>query len=71
MSNVIEIKKKGEIEYIFDQAVSGEIISSQHLEIIFVGKQNRFHLDFSALLGDFSSHENLFFEMAELFTYLK
>ncbi len=61
----------GAVEYLFDRTVKGEIETTHHLEYIFAGQLNRYHLDFSAPAEPFASFRELFAQMAEQFTYLK
>lgn len=60
----------GVLEYLFDRMVKGELQTTRHIEYIFVGKDLRYHLDFSVPEGDFETHEDLFEAMARTFTYL-
>lgn len=61
----------GLVEYLSDRTVKGEIETTRHVEYIFVGRINRYHLDFSAPANRFDAHHGLFAAMAELFTYLR
>lgn len=61
----------GLVEYLFDRTIKGEIDMTRHVEYIFVGRINRYHLDFSAPANRFDAHQGLFAAMAELFMYLR
>ncbi|MCJ7568548.1 MAG: hypothetical protein MUO58_13505, partial [Anaerolineales bacterium] len=60
----------GVVEYLFDRPVQGKIETTHHIEYIFLGQINRYHLDFSARDVQFETYRDLFEEMAGLFTYL-
>jgi len=61
----------GVVEYLSDQSVKGQIVTTGHIEYIFVGSLNRVHLDFSAPEAQFEANRALFEAMAGQFTYLK
>jgi hypothetical protein len=61
----------GVVEYLSDQTVKGQIVTTGHIEYIFVGSLNRVHLDFSAPEAQFEANRALFEAMAGQFTYLK
>ena len=61
----------GVVEYLHDELVKGEVETTAHLEIIFVGQLNRYHLDFAAHPEPAERHRDLFEAMAEQFTYLR
>jgi hypothetical protein len=60
----------GIVEYLFDQSVKGELKTTHHIEYIFVGQNNRYHLDFSTPESQFENNRELFEAMAGMFTYL-
>jgi len=59
------------VEYRSDQTVKGQIVTTQHIEYIFVGQVNRLHLDFSVPEAQFEANRALFEAIAGQFTYLK
>lgn len=59
------------VEYLFDQTVKGQIQTTHHIEYIFVGRNTRYHLDFSAPAERFEANRGLFTAMAGAFTYLQ
>jgi hypothetical protein len=61
----------GVVEYLSDRTIKGEIETTHHIEYVFAGQVNRYHLDFSAPQAQFETQRALFAEMAGLFTYLK
>ena len=61
----------GIVEYLFDQTVKGELKTTHHVEYIFEGQLNRYHMDFSAPESQFEANRNLFEAMASMFTFLK
>ncbi len=61
----------GVVEYLFDRTVKGRLETTHHLEYIFVGQLSRYHLDFSAPLGQFEANRGLFEAIAKGFTYLR
>lgn len=60
----------GVVEYLSDKVVEGEIKTTHHIEYIFAGQNNRYHLAFSAPEAQFETYRQLFKEIAALFTYL-
>jgi len=60
----------GVVEYLFDRPVQGKIETTHHIEYIYMGQINRYHLDFSVREIQFETYRDLFEEMAGLFTYL-
>ena len=60
----------GVVEYLFDQIDRGRVETTRHVEYIFVGQGNRYHLDFSMAEDEFSNYQTVFTSMAEQFTYL-
>lgn len=64
-------KQAGMVEYLFDQTVKGELKTTHHVEYIFLGQENRYHLDFSTPEIQFETHKDLFETMADMFTYLE
>ncbi len=60
----------GVVEYLFDRTVKGEIETTHHIEYIFEGQLNRYHLDFAAPENQFENFRDLFAEISGLFTYL-
>lgn len=70
-SRVLDGAQVGVSEYLFDQAVEGEIVTTRHIEYIFVGSEFRYHLDFSAPADLFTAYQDLFLRMALAFTYLR
>ena len=61
----------GVVEYLVDQSEKGELKTNHHIEYIFVGQDNRYHINFSAPEDQFEPNRDLFAEISRLFTYLK
>lgn len=61
----------GVVEYLFDEVESGKLVSTKHIVYIFDGAFFRYHLDFNVPPADFSRVDDLFAEIARLFTYLQ
>lgn len=61
----------GLVTYLSDTTVEGEIQTTEVVVYIFVGKENRFHLRFSALEGELEDYRALFETMATRFTFLQ
>ena len=70
-SKVVPGKDVGVVEYMFDRTVKGELETTMHVEFIFVGKNSRYHLNFSTPELAFESHKDLFEAIAGMFTYLE
>ena len=60
----------GVVEYLYDRLSKGTLVTTQHVEYIFVGQVSRYHLDFSATQASFETYRELFQDIASKFTYL-
>jgi hypothetical protein len=69
--NTINGQTVGIVEYLSDQTIKGELLSTHHNEYIFAGQHSRYHLDFSAPEDQFEANRDLFAAMAGMFTYLQ
>jgi hypothetical protein len=61
----------GLVEYLFDTVKEGEVRTTENVEYIFVGKECRYHLRFSAPEGQLAEYMGLFEAIAGQFVYLQ
>lgn len=59
------------VEYLFDESKSGKLVTTKHIVYIFDGAFYRYQLDFNAPPADFTRLDDLFVEMAKLFTFFQ
>gem|GEM_PF-1943419 len=68
--DAVDNTEVGLVSYLYDEAVRGQMLTTEHVEYIFVGEAYRYHLDFSAPEADWDSYDGLFKVMASCFACL-
>ncbi len=71
IESLINDSESGIVKYLFDSVEDGKLVTTQHIVYIFNGDFYQYRLDFNSLANEFTQLDQLFEQMAKLFTYIK